>query len=901
VEALFEQAMDLSGSEQQAFLADACGDDPELAAYIRSLLSRSVDDDTAIADIIDGAVRGFEAETGRRSADRSGERIGRYRLVRRIGAGGMAVVYLADRADDQYEQRVAIKLVSHRVVDPAIDERTRFERQILATLDHPNIARLLDGGTTEDGLPYIVMEHIDGVPVDVYCDRRRLSLDERIDLFERICSAVHYAHQNLIVHRDIKPSNILVTDDGIPKLLDFGIAKQIDAHGMPTDGLTRDGFAMMTPENATPEQLLGNPVTTATDVYALGVLLYRLLTGYAPLPIRGRPPAEFARIICNTPAEPPSRLVARQLSSAEADDRNKLVSRSDARQTTPERLIRRLRGDIDNILLVALRKEPERRYRSVNQFAEDLRLHRQSQPVIARPDTWSYRTGKFIRRHYAGVASSALLVGVIVAFSALTWVQNQQIRRERDTAREVSQFLEEIFMEPDPARSRGLDITAKEILANGADKLRRQLADRPQIQAAMMETIGRVYFNLGEYDSSVDMHSESLRLRESVLGEDHVLVAQSQNELAETLIRQGEYGRAAELLTSAMRINESTFDGDSKALAQNLHNLAELQLAEGRLDAAESAARRSIAIHSTASAGSPLEYAEATALLARILQVKGDLGQTEKLLREAIAILRDNVADDHPLMAYYLQNLGVLLRSRGNLVEAEATLNESIDIKRRVLGREHDSLAGTLVILGALQHQVGDFEQAEASLRSALDIHRSARGAEHPFVAYDMTSLGMLLHDSGRLDEAEAVLRGALDIYEASLDRHHQYIGSTLTELGAVLNTRGYPELALPLLKRAAEIRARDYATEHPLRAATLAVYGDSLSRLGRYDEAEGHLVSGLEVLEPRKDRRTRPTLLALVRLYEASGRPDEAARYRALAARLDAAAMPAQDNGKAR
>lgn len=881
VEALFDKASELPEAERQAYIADACADDAELAAYIRSLLDTAIADDTVIAEMIGGALRRFDEASARRAGDRSGERVGRYRLTRRIGTGGMAVVYLAERADEQFEQRVAIKLVSQRLVDPVIEERARVERQILATLDHPNIARLLDGGTTDDGLPYIVMEYIDGVPIDEYCDRHRLSVDERLDLFHRICSAVHYAHQNLVVHRDIKPSNILVDEHGTPKLLDFGIAKLIDAHGMPTDGLTRDGFSMMTPENATPEQLLGKPVTTATDVYALGLLLYRLLTGDTPIPTAGRPPAEFAKMICATPAEPPSRLVARLHSSSNESERSEIAASCERRQTTPERLIRRLRGDIDNILMVALRKEPERRYRSVNQFAEDLRLHRQSLPVVARPDTWSYRTGKFIRRHYAGVAGSVVLVGVLIAFGAVTWLQNLEIRRERDTAQEVSRFLEEIFMEPDPARARGLDITAKEILANGADRIRRQLEGRPQIQAALMETIGRVYFNLGEYEESVTMHEESLRLRVAAFGEGHVMVARSRNELAETLIRQGEYTRAASLLESAMAINREEYGAESVALAGNLYNVAELNLAAGRLDAAETAARQSIAMHAEASAEYPLEYAEATNLLARILQVKGDLDETERLLRAAIDILRDNVADDHPLMAYYLQNLGVLLRSKGDVAEAEATLNESIEVTRRVLGRQHDLLGTSLVMLGALRHERGEFELAEANLRDALAIHRDARGADHPFVAYDMTSLGMLLHDAGRLDEAEEILRGALAIYEGSLDPYHQYIGSTLTELGAVLITAGEAEEALPLLERALGIRARDYPPEHSLRAGTRAVYGDALARLGRSDEAEAELVAAFAALEGRKDRRARQAARALVTLYEDRGRPGEAARYR--------------------
>lgn len=891
VEALFDEATDLPASERHEFVASACRDDPELGAYIRTLLDTAVAEDTTIGELIGGALEQFDADAAPKRADRSGERIGQYRLVRRIGAGGMAVVYLAERADEQFEQKVAIKLVSHRVLDPEVDERTRVERQILAALDHPNIARLLDGGTAGDGLPYIVMEYIEGVPIDRYCDSRQLSIDARLDLFERICGAVHYAHQNLVVHRDIKPSNILVTGDGTPKLLDFGIAKQIDAKGMPTDGLTRDGFAMMTPENATPEQLLGKPVTTATDVYALGVLLYRLLTGFAPLPTDGRPPAEFARTICFEAPEPPSRAVGRRSKGKSVDAASGLSRICDARRTTPERLARALKGDIDNILLVALRKEPERRYRSVNQFAEDLKRHRRSMPVVARPDTFTYRAGKFVRRHYAAVASSVVLAAVIVAFSVVTWFQNVEITRERDTAREVSQFLEEIFMEPDPARARGLDITAKEILANGADRIQRQLSERPEIQAALMETIGRVYFNLGQYDESVAMHESSLNLRAAVFGEEHGLVAQSGNQLAETLIRKGDYARAAALLEDAIAVNEAALVGDGPALADSFHILAELQLAEGHLEEAEAAARRSLEIRSAAAAEQPLHYSESAALVGRVLQVKGELDDAETLFREAIETLREHTGSNHPTMAIYLQNLGVLLLSNNDLAEAEKALNESIDLKRRLLGPEHDSIANTLVILGGLYHRTGAYARAEESLRGAIDIHREALGEEHQLIGYDLTSLGMLLHDAGRLDEAEEALRGALDIYDAALDPHHQFIGSTLTELGGVLNTKNRSDLALPLLTRAVEIRSRDFPRDHALHAGTLVAYGDTLARLGRFDDAEAELLPSYEALEGRGGRRERQALLALVRLYERWERPEDAARFRqrvAAAARSD-------------
>ena len=886
VEALFEQAIELPASERNAFLRHTCADDIELRGYVASLLaSGDIDEEIegTVADALQSAFTG--GEDARK--DKKGAMLGPYRIVRTLGSGGMGIVYLAERADDQFEQQVAIKEGHQRLADPQTEKRLRAERQILANLDHPNIARLLDGGTAEDGRPYLVMEYIDGVRIDTYCDRHRLGIGKRLELFRTICAAVHYAHQNLVVHRDIKASNILVTEDGTPKLLDFGIAKLIDTGGTAAAGLTREGLILMTPESAAPEQVTGKPITTATDTYALGLLLYSLLTGMPPYPVADLHPAEIARIVCQQIPEAPSLRIADQLRDARRDQDEtrietlELIGRS--RNLSIDRLQKRLRGDLDTIVLNALRKEPERRYRSVNQFAEDANLHQKSMPILARSDSWQYRTGKFLRRHYAGVSMSALLLAMLIAFGVVMSIQNQRIALERDVAQEVSGFLEDIFMAPDPAQARGLDITAKEILANGADRIGNELQGRPEIQAALMQTIGRVYLNLGEYQPSVEFLEQSLRLRQQALGDDHPSIAANKNELAESLIRQADYERAQQLLNEALRQNRDQRGEYSLAVGQNLFNLAEVHLATGELAEAERFASESVDIYSRLEQGHEIELAEAKSLLARVMQVTGDLDTTERLLREAIELVRSSAGPDHPLMAYYLQNLGVLLQSKGDLDLAEITLNQAIESTRRILGDKHDLVAATLVMQGTLQHNKGNFEAAEQSLRDALSLHRDTLESGHPWIGYDLTSLGMLLHDTGELAEAERLLHEALQIYEQSLAEDHQYIASALTALGAVMNSAGDAAQAEEILIRAMAIRSKDYPQDHPLAAATHTVYGDTLVSLGRYAEAEEMLLPSFEVLRGQNDRRSRRALQAVIRLYENSGEQAEAARYRRL------------------
>ena len=412
VKQLVDHAILTDPGERSAYLDAACGEDRELRQEVESLLAAH---EQAGTDFLKDPAVDFKSAVSAPAA-RAHSRIGVYQIIDQLGHGGMGEVYRAARADGQYDQQVAIKLVRVGLDTSFLLERFRHERQILASLDHPNIARLLDGGTTENGTPYLVMELLEGVPIDQYCDEHKLSVTQRLQLFRQVCGAVQYAHQRLVIHRDLKPSNVLVTREGVPKLLDFGIAKILD---QSSDAQTTLGQSM-TPEYASPEQIRGETITTASDVYSLGVGLYQLLTGCSPYGVNTNNAHELSRAILETEPPRPSTVVlnpkvvppgdtkinAEPLSSAGV---------SNAGEGSPARLARRLQGDIDNILLMALRKEPQRRYASVEQFAEDIRRHLAGLPVIAAKDSWNYRTGKFVRRHRAAIIAAGLaLVALIV-------------------------------------------------------------------------------------------------------------------------------------------------------------------------------------------------------------------------------------------------------------------------------------------------------------------------------------------------------------------------------------------------------------------------------------------------------------------------------------------------------
>jgi len=467
IESLYYAARERGPDLRASFLDQACAGDASLRLEVESLLAS----DEQAGDFLNTPAMKIATEEIAEERARSlvGRQLGHYRLLSQLGAGGMGEVYLAARADDQFRKQVAIKLVKRGMDTDNILRRFRHERQILAALDHPNIARLLDGGVSEDGLPYFVMEYIAGKPITEYCDSHQLSTEARLNLFRQVCAAVHYAHQNLVVHRDLKPGNILVSEEGAPRLLDFGIAKVFNPElASPTLDLTAPEMRLMTPEYASPEQVRGEPITTASDIYSLGVVLYELLTGHHPYRTRNLPPSEIIRIVCEKEPEKPSDSIADcGLKVADSKSRWPLISRLKTRMwfltRNPQSAIRNpqsLRGDVDNIVLMALRKEPERRYGSVMQFSEDIRRHLEGLPVIARKDTLGYRSAKFLQRHKAGVAVTALFLTLIIGFIVSLAVKSAQVTRERDNNRRL---LKEIVT----LKGQGAEITPEAFSPDG--------------------------------------------------------------------------------------------------------------------------------------------------------------------------------------------------------------------------------------------------------------------------------------------------------------------------------------------------------------------------------------------------------------------------------------------------
>jgi serine/threonine-protein kinase len=894
VESLFEKALELPESERDAFLDGECGDDPELRREVESLLTA---DDHASGGFMDEpADRSGAAAALGSSATSEQDRVDRYRLLRKIGEGGMSELYLAVRDDDEYQKRVALKIIRSGLDREDLLRRFRTERQILAGLDHPNIATLLDGGTTEAGLPYFAMDFIEGLRIDEYCDRSRLSVRERLELFRTVCSAVQYAHQNLVVHRDIKSSNILVTSDGTPKLLDFGIAKLLKPDQFAEQvEYTATWMRPMTPRYASPEQIEGKPVTTTTDVYSLGVLLYKLLTGHLPYELEGRPPTELARLVLEHEPERPSATAVRDLTDADGESTLTAAQIAQARRAQPEQLRRQLEGDLDNIVLMALRKEPQRRYASVEQFSEDVRRYLVGLPVTARKVTLGYRTAKFLRRNRLAVAAAGAFVVLLVGFSVAMGMlaarvseERDQARLERDRAEQVVEFMEGIFEVSDPyTEAQEQDITAREILDRGAERVSRDMGNQPEVQATLLAAIGNVFRNLSYYDRSEALLRQALETRRSILEPDDPAVAQSLTDLGMVLSLKGDYEDAEQLLETALELRRQRLDAGDPEIADGLYTLARLRHQQGEFDEAQRLYREAIGILEASSADD-LEIALLKTELAFSLGEGGDLEESEATIREVVEIRRRRLGNDHVLTAESLNDLGTVLGMQGKYDEAEPLLREALAGRRRGLGEEHPGVAETMNNLAQLFRRTGRLDEAEPLFRRSAEINRLVHGDDHALVSIALGNLARVYQEQGEFAKAEPLAREALSIRRRTVGDDHHGTGLYLKVLGSVLVSDGRSAEAEPLLRESVANFEASLPPDHWWTGDAKSTLGECLVAQDRFAEAEPFLLDGLARIEaglgPDHDR-TRQAVERLVALYEAWQKPEDAARYRA---RLD-------------
>lgn len=801
-----------------------------------------------------------------------GHIIGAYRLVSLIGHGGMGSVWLAERCDGRFEGRAAVKLLNLALLGAAGEERFRREGNFLAKLAHPHIARLIDAGVSTAGQPYLVLEYVDGHPLDRYCNEQGLGIEARIGLFLDVLKAVAHAHANLIVHRDLKPANVLVSLDGEVKLLDFGIAKLLDADAevgdsrvTPSSALTRDAGAAFTPQYAAPEQLAHGQVTTGTDVYALGVLLYVLLSGQHPAGAATRSPVTLIRAI--TEEEP------RPMSSAVVGDTEPPAALADHAArcgTTVSRLSRALRGDLDTIVAKALKKNPAERYVSVTALADDLQRVLRQEPISARPDTLRYRTARFVRRHGRAVASAAVvvltLIGLTTFYTTRLAAERDRAQREAAKAARVSEALSGLLRGADPIANRatpdGFTVTA--LLDSATERVENELADQPEAQAEIFTIIGRMYRRVGMYDKAQHLLERALVSGRAAFGPEHPSVAQTLNDLGALAAEKGDYNTASASLESALSTRRQIYG--------SMHTNVANSLAE----------------------------------LGRVYQDHGLNGRAEPLHREALAIRQQALGDEHGETAVSMSDLASVLRLNGDLDGAEVLLRKSLEVHRKTRGDAHAMTATTLHDVALITRAKGDSAAAESLFRTAMDIHRRALGDGHPLVAVSLNSLSRILRDQARYDEAVAALEGALDIARPALGSDHQLVAIYTLNLASVHLARGESTTAESLIREGLRVRLlapemvpnrrRIFPEDDWSIAATKGLLGATLTRLGRYTEAEHWLLDARRELDGSSSplpHDVHDTMIHLIALYTAWGKHDEAARYRALLPSMSLSSAP--------
>lgn len=856
VEDLFHRALELDEESRARLLDRECAGEPELRREVERLLASDERADEGVERIDLFAV-----------ADDPllGRRLGAWRVVERIASGGMGVVYRAERADGNYEQQAAVKLLRFEAATEEMQRRFELERRLLARLEHPHIARLLDGGRTEHGAPYLVMEYVDGLPIDDWCASERLSLEQRLRLFVQVCSAVHHAHKNLIVHRDLKPNNVLVDRDGFPRLLDFGIARLMEEgeEGLPTHTMGR----ALTPEYASPEQLQGLPLTTATDVYSLGVVLYQLLTGRRPWTRTGRSAADWERLVSREQPTRPSAAVGPR--TREAGETN--IAFAAHLSTTPARLQRRLRGDLDRIVMMALRKEPERRYESAGQFAEDVESYLAGNPVRAHRDTFVYRARRFVRRNRVAVSFAALLVltlcwglwasrrerleaeaSAVAAQRAEREARElaEHARVETESFRIISGFLGATFLESisDPSERERV----ARVVAEQAERVRRQYADDPHQRANLLDALGGVYARIDRFDSAEELMREALAIRLEHFGERSLEHALSLASLGRLAYRRGEYETADAALGEALRLHRRIPGGVHTDVAVAANDLATVKRRLGRAGEALALHREALALREEHPGPHSLPVAESNHNLSVVLLDEGEVETAREHAERALAIRERILGSSHPLT---LQTSIVLAGVQAHLRDYEQAariLRKAVEGYRARREAGTEGLVNALSNLAAMQIVLGELDAAEATTRESLERLRELYGPNHPQLATVTSRLALVQARSGRVDEAIETWHEVLRIRRAAYPGDHPIVGRTLTDLASALRDAGRDEDAQPLLREALAILTNGATTPTAERrlAEVRHALGELLSARGNYAEARPLLERALETFE---------------------------------------------------
>lgn len=844
---LFRRAIALPPAERKQFLRQQCTDDDDLLANVSRLLAEAEQTDTGLRDLV---ARAADDASEQISTDLAGARIGPYAIVRRIGEGGMGDVFLAERADDQYRRQVAIKILRPGRDDKALVKRFRAERQILADLDHPNIARLIDGGETVEGRPYLVMEYIDGTPITEYCDDNALGTRARLRIFLQCCAAVAHAHRRLVVHRDLKPTNILVDASGTPKLLDFGIAKLLDSSRMQhTMAITQESARLMTPGHASPEQISGDVITTATDIYSLGVLLYQLLSGRFPYTVTSYASSELEKAILTTPPQKPSSRVS------EADDTSP-VSASDigrSRSTSAGRLKKELAGDLDNIVLVALRKEADRRYSTAGEMAADINNYLDYRPVAARADSMVYRLGRFLRRNRIGVGVAVLVVASIALQTVFYTRQIQQERdgalAERQTAESVSEFLVDMFKVANPNEGYGTEMTAREILDVGVEKIRANLDDNPVVKARLLRTMAIAYLQLASFDKAEELIRQAVSINEAHLEATDEQLLISLEVLSSVLRKKERWDEARTVAQRVLEIREALVGSSDPSLHQPLATLGVINFYLDEFDESLANFERIIAIERKALPENDPARAKAFNHAALTHERMGRYSEAEAAYRKSLQLRENGYGEDSPRTSLAMSNLGIFLSNQARYDEAEPYIAAALEIERKAYGEDNTNLTYSLRALASIEENRGNLAFAASYLEQIKALWHNT-STTHSNYANAMRSLGRMYGLMGRFDEALDEGMAGYELFREIHGESHSMVAQSLHTISETYQRKGDYQTAFEFQERALAMRRQVLEPGHIELRNSLEVFAKINLRMGDPARAKRNIDEALSMSE---------------------------------------------------
>lgn len=870
-ESIFNAVVDLEPSQRDQALAERCGDDVELRNFVEKLIAGH---DSESADLLRTPVYVASGPAPVEGTSDLPERIGPYKILELLGEGGMGVVYLAEQTEP-FHRQVALKLIRFGMDTKQVLARFEAERQALALMNHPNVAGVFDAGVSDDNRPYFVMEYVPGMAITDYCESRQLGLRERLELLVQVCDGVQHAHQKGIIHRDLKPRNILTGDEGQPKILDFGVARLTNADVRTVTMQTELGQLVGTIPYMSPEQVTGvsAEVDTRSDVYALGVICYRLLTGALPLNLDDRSIPEAARIIRE---EDPTRLSS---------------------------FDRVFRGDLDTIVNKALEKDKTRRYQSASQLGADLRNYLKNRPIGARPPTTFYQLRMFTRRNRALVGGVLATMLAIVVGAAATAVQATRAIRERDSARQAEQIAEQrreeaqrsaamaqavlAFLNKDLLAAAkpdelGHDVTVREVLARAAATASTRFKDQPLVEAAVHSTLGSAQIGLGDYASAVSHLTSAADLHRENLGEDHRFTLRSRSALGNVYSIQGRYHGAEPILTEVLQKQRNSLGEEHEDTLSTAASLALLRVNQGRYGDAERGFTEVLAVRRRVLGAEHEQTLRTAGNLADLYDELGRFPEAESLYTELMEITDRVYGEQHPLTLGAIHDLARNYQSQGRYREAEPLFTKGLELRRQVLGEEHPRTLITANTLATLYRRQGRLDEAERLYAEVLETRRRILGDEHPNTLNTMNSLANVYARRGQLDQAEPLFTEVVAARRHTLGEEHARTLSVMGNLGALYSLQGRFAEAEPILTSVLEVQVRVLGKEHPKTLISMNNVATLKEELGRLDEAREMHLEALEIRRRVLGDHHPDTLMSLHNLgmlYGTLGQHEDARR----------------------